>query len=215
VSGTCFAVRVPLGQPPFLHHLRTGRPALFGGFAGTTGLSDFPRSFISGLRPWPSLSGPSRDQRRASVGSPGSRAWRLRACTWFSDRAGSAGSSRIAPPAMLPSASGTASAPRTPLISRLNSPACTYPCQRFACPRGRRRMTRGHRGSLPFDVERSHLLPPCRFIPALCKLRNPPSEQSVLRTCHDRLHELPGHVLARSPAPGPSSASGRRRTRRT
>jgi hypothetical protein len=32
--------------------------ALFGGFAGTTGPSDFARSFISGLRPRPSLSGP-------------------------------------------------------------------------------------------------------------------------------------------------------------
>src|SRR5260370_35919414 len=40
----------------------TSSPALFGGFAGTTRLSDFPRSFISGVRPRPSLSGPPADQ---------------------------------------------------------------------------------------------------------------------------------------------------------
>ena len=32
--------------------------ALFDGFAGSTGLSDFPSSYISGLRLLPSLSGP-------------------------------------------------------------------------------------------------------------------------------------------------------------
>ena len=35
-------------------------PALFGGFAGTTGPSDFPRSFISGLPP---LAFPERPAR--------------------------------------------------------------------------------------------------------------------------------------------------------
>jgi hypothetical protein len=51
---------------------------------------------------------------------------------WFSDRAGSPGDSRITPPAMLPS--GLLNGVGTPvsLISRLNSLACTYPCQRFA-----------------------------------------------------------------------------------
>jgi len=47
-----------------------GGPALFGGFAGTTGLSDFPRSCISGLRPRPSLSGPPGDR-------PDGRSWDL------------------------------------------------------------------------------------------------------------------------------------------
>jgi hypothetical protein len=50
----------------------------------------------------------------------------------FSDRAGSADDSRIAPPAMLPSALLNNVGTPTFLISRLNSPACTYPCQRFA-----------------------------------------------------------------------------------
>jgi hypothetical protein len=50
---------------------------------------------------------------------------------WFSDRAGSPDGSRIAPPAMLPS--GLVNGVGTPnsLFSRLNSLACTYPCQRF------------------------------------------------------------------------------------
>jgi hypothetical protein len=50
---------------------------------------------------------------------------------WFSDRAGSADSSRIALPAMLPSALENSVGTPNSLISRLNSPACTYPYQRF------------------------------------------------------------------------------------
>ena len=50
---------------------------------------------------------------------------------WFSDRAGSPGDSRVTPPAISPS--GLVNGVGTPnsLISRLNSPACTYPFQRF------------------------------------------------------------------------------------
>ena len=51
---------------------------------------------------------------------------------WFSDRAGSTGSSRIALPAMLPSGLVNGVGTLDSLISRLNSPACTYPFQRFA-----------------------------------------------------------------------------------
>ena len=36
--------------------------ALFGRFVGTTSTSDFPSSFISVVRPWPSLSDPPGDQ---------------------------------------------------------------------------------------------------------------------------------------------------------
>ena len=49
----------------------------------------------------------------------------------FSDRAGSPGGSRIAPPAMLPSGLFNGVGTPNSLSSRLNSPACTYPCQRF------------------------------------------------------------------------------------
>src|SRR5207244_8723882 len=71
----------PLASPLSSTTSAAAPAALFGGFAGTTGLYDFPSSFISGLRPWPSLSGPSGDHSgRARAGSPGSRAWRFRAC---------------------------------------------------------------------------------------------------------------------------------------
>ena len=50
---------------------------------------------------------------------------------WFSDRAGSPGSLRIALPAMLPSGLVNGVGTPTSLISRLNSPACVCPCQRF------------------------------------------------------------------------------------
>jgi hypothetical protein len=51
---------------------------------------------------------------------------------WFFDRAGSADGSRVTLPAMLPSPSLNRVGTLKSLISRLNSPACTYPCQRFA-----------------------------------------------------------------------------------
>ena len=49
------------------------------------------------------------------------------------DRAGSAGSSRLTLPAVLPSARTHGVGTPDVDISRLNSPACAYPCQRFAC----------------------------------------------------------------------------------
>ena len=47
---------VPVWGSPWLP-LRLG-PSLFGGFAGTSGLCDFPCPFIGGLRPWTSRRGP-------------------------------------------------------------------------------------------------------------------------------------------------------------
>ncbi len=70
----------PLARPRPSNSSAAGRPALFGGFAGTMGLCDFPCSFIGGLRPWPSRRVPSHHLRRATSGPPGSRAWRFHAC---------------------------------------------------------------------------------------------------------------------------------------
>ena len=50
----------------------------------------------------------------------------------FFDHAGSGGSSRKRCHRCCLPLRGTTSAPRTRVISRLNSPACVYPCQRFA-----------------------------------------------------------------------------------
>src|SRR5207244_9134771 len=56
--GRVLLVVFPLASPLPSTTSAAGGPALFGGFAGNTGLSDFPRSCISGVRPRPFLSGP-------------------------------------------------------------------------------------------------------------------------------------------------------------
>jgi hypothetical protein len=70
---------IPLGQPPSLHRLR-GYLALFGGFLGTMGLSDFPRPFIIGVSLLGSRCGLRHVVPQTVVGSPGSRARCFRAC---------------------------------------------------------------------------------------------------------------------------------------
>ena len=115
--------------------------ALFGGFVGTTRRSDFPRSYISGVRPRPSLSGPTPI---SGLGNRGiSRFSRIETpCMQrFSDRAGSADGSRDDAAGNIAFRSfGQRRHPET-LISRLHSPACRYPYPTLRQrPRGRRRM---------------------------------------------------------------------------
>ena len=141
---------------------------LFGGFAGTTGLSDFPYPSISGVPPQRSLNGPPGDH-------PGGRARNLPVLA-HGDSAHARGlrprgvrqQLAITLQAMLPSASVNSVGTPVKGISRLNNPACTYPLSTLRRrPHERRRMTRGHRGSL---LLRRRALPspsPCRFIPAL------------------------------------------------
>src|SRR5207247_10158526 len=54
---------------------------LFGDFAGTSKLSDFPRSSIIGARPLTSRYGLQISRLQTNVGSPGSRTRCLRTCT--------------------------------------------------------------------------------------------------------------------------------------
>jgi hypothetical protein len=131
----------PLASPLPSTTSATGFPVLFGGFAGNTGLSDFPRSCISGLRPWPCLSGPLsvRPVGISPISLPADgRSWDLPVLA----HGDSVHAQVLRPrgvhqqpakalPAMLPSASLNDVGTPKPLISRLNSPACTYPCQRF------------------------------------------------------------------------------------
>ena len=90
----------------------TATAALFGGFAGTTDLSDFPdrASQACGL-------GLPRASRPLSgtgdAGPPGSRAWRFRACKGLRPRRVRHGLA-IAPPACCLPPRATASAPRPP-----------------------------------------------------------------------------------------------------
>ena len=154
--------------------------ALFGGFAGTTRLSDFPRSFISGVRPQPSLSGPPGNR-------PDGRAWDLPVLAHEDSThaqvlrpRGARRQLAIALPPVLPSADLKASAPRTKILSRLNSPAYVSPYRRFAArPHGRRRMARGHRGSLLLRCRAFSSPSPCRFIPAH-QIGSTPSQPLVL-----------------------------------
>jgi len=70
-----------LGRPLPSAASAAGCPALFGGFLGTTRRSDFPEPFIVGVRRSTSRRGPRVQLPRATLGSPGSRAWCVRTCT--------------------------------------------------------------------------------------------------------------------------------------
>ena len=82
----------PLASPP--SSPASAAAALFGGFAGTAGLSDFPRSCISGVPPRRSLSGPPADQRTGERGTSRFSRIEVPYVHRFSDRAGSADGSR-------------------------------------------------------------------------------------------------------------------------
>ena len=94
VRGVFCSSVFPLASPLPSTASAAARPALFGGFAGTTGLSDFPRSCISGLRPWPSRAA------RPAISATGERGisrfprMEIPCMLRFFDRAGSAGDSR-------------------------------------------------------------------------------------------------------------------------
>src|SRR5512132_320817 len=69
--------------------------ALFGSFTGTTRPSDFSRSSITGLRPWPSPHDPPyHHHRRVIVRPPGSQHGDLAHRLRFSDPAGPTSGSR-------------------------------------------------------------------------------------------------------------------------
>ena len=217
--------------------------ALFGGFAGTTRLSDFPRSCISGLRPRPSPSGPPTDHAdgrapdlavlahgnstHAQVLRPRRVRRRL----------------AITPPAMLPSAGGHC-------VGTLNYVdfAAQLPGLRVPLPTLRRRPhgrpTHGSgpsRLARPSDVERSHLLfhaglsrrfrPPHRSQRARLTHWAPPLGTSVesrvgpgmqrsglvgSHRCAEAVHPLPGQAVCAgcgAEAPGTSVGSPARGTR--
>ena len=141
----------PSGRPLPSTTSAPGCPGLFGGFAGSTGLSDFPCSSIKGLPPQrsphgpPSADTPPREpsrtghhQRpRATTGSPGSRAWSSSCVPGFSDRAGPTSDSRKRRQRCCLPHIEKASAPWSSLeFSRLNSPARTPPVNASLRPHG-------------------------------------------------------------------------------
>ncbi len=93
VAGGLVLSVFPLVSP--LPSTLSAATALFDGFAGSTGLSDFPSLCISGLRPLPSLSGPSpRSQAAGKVGISRFSRMKIPCMQRFFDPAGSPGGSR-------------------------------------------------------------------------------------------------------------------------
>ena len=147
-SAFCWA-RIPFGQSPSLRLLRS--PTVrhsFGGFTGTTELSEFP-----GARSSSALSPADFPTRPAAPSQPRARHTILPVLVpevfpcvhGVSDRAGPVGHLAISHAA--DAAFRHTRQRRHPglqTLSRLNTRPARCPCQRFALrPHGRRRMTRG------------------------------------------------------------------------
>jgi hypothetical protein len=165
-------------SPSPLSSTTSATEVLFGGFAGTTGLSDFPRPCVSGVRPWPSPSGPHPCGWEGGHGISRFSRMEIPHMHRFFDRAGSADSSRIAPPTMLPSALSDGVGTPTTLISRLHSWPARTPVNASLRPHG----TPTHdseppRIATPYGVELSHLL-----LHAGLSRRFPPSSPSSVRS---------------------------------
>jgi len=166
VRRTFCELEFPLASPLPSTASAAGRPALFGSFAGTMGLSDFPVPFIVGLGPWTSRRGPWHHPPRAVPGPPGSRARCFRACRGSSTASGP-GRLAKATTLVLPVVSRDNAGARNEKrfrgsIARLHVPLSTL----HPRPRERRRMTRGRCGSLFLHRMGLSPLTPCRFIPA-------------------------------------------------
>jgi hypothetical protein len=143
-----------------------GRPTSFGGFFGTSQLSDFPEPCIIGVRLLASRCGPRLHLPWATLGSPGSRAWSFRACAGSltargpsASRAGDASgvAFRFSLQRRRPGDSyfrGCIPGPHVPLSTLRRA------------PRGTRRTTRGRRGSLVLHRMTLPFTSPCRFRPA-------------------------------------------------
>ena len=148
-SGTRFAVHVLLAQAAFLPRLRRRQASIVRRFRRYYGPVRLPtpvhlRRTASAFpeRPAP----PSR--RRVAMGPPGSRAWRLHACTGSSTAQGPLATRETAAGDVAFRLVQRRQHPK-PLISRLDIPACVYPYRRFAAALADgRRMARGHRESL-------------------------------------------------------------------
>src|SRR5712692_2617362 len=155
--------RFPLARPLPSISSAAGCPALFGDFAGTIGLSDFPCPFIVGVRPWTSQRVPQRHPLRANTGPPGSRARCFRTCSGSLTARDPATSRDIDAPGgafrfllqrQRPGGNsfrGSIPGPHVPLSTLRRRPC------------GRLRMTRGRRGSLSLQRMTLSFTTPRRF----------------------------------------------------
>ena len=148
--------------PPFTG----GRPTLFGDFAGTTGLSDFPCPCIIGVCPWTFRHGPQYHPLRADTGSPGSRARCFRTCTGSLTARGLDASRDIDAPSV---AFRLLLRRRRPggRVFRGSIPGLHVPLSTLRpCPYEQQRMTRGRCGPLTLQRMTLSFTTPRRFIPA-------------------------------------------------
>jgi hypothetical protein len=126
----CSSQGQALGFPPSTD----GRPSAFARFSATTTGSDLSWPCIIGYGSMPSRCGPDGTGLWSATRSPGSRARSVRTCQCLRPR-GVVGRLAVTPPAMLPSAVSTASAPRSRL-SRLNGWPMRSPVNASPRPRG-------------------------------------------------------------------------------
>ena len=163
----------PSGRPLPSTTSAPGRPGLFGSFAGSTGLSDFPWSCIKGLPPQRSPHGPtsarSATPRTIQDGASSTTSGRPRDLPVLAHgaRRTCLGSPTAqGPPAARDNATGSVAfrlveQRRHPelLVFRGSIAPPARPLSTLRCALAeRQRMTRGHRGRYSFDVEHSHLL---------------------------------------------------------
>ena len=111
VPGPCFATHIPLGPRPWLHQLRSRLPALFVGFTATMAGSDF---HVVHRRLRPRLPDADQCSTHAGAGRPEisrSRAKSVRTCQCLRPRR-AVWALALSRPSVLPSVTGTTSAPR-------------------------------------------------------------------------------------------------------
>ena len=170
VRGAFCSRRFPLASPLPSTTSAADASALFGGFPGTMGLSDFPRLFITGVRHLTSQCGLLLLWPQTDAGSPGSRARCVCACLG-------------SPTAQGPRSSRSHDAPgvafrllerrRHPEVAtalavvqtfRGSIPSLHFPLSTLRSrPCGRQRMTRGRCGSLALHRGALSSPTPCRF----------------------------------------------------
>src|SRR5258705_3591845 len=150
---------IPLGPRPWLHQLRGRLP----------GLVRRLHSYYGGVRllmivhhrlrllAFPTRTSAARMWRWPTMRSPGSRAKSVRTCQCLRPRR-AVWALALSRPSVLPSVSGTTSAPGMRVLSRLNG----WPMRSLStlrrCPRGHLRMTLGRCGSHSFIVMDLHHL---------------------------------------------------------
>src|SRR6266545_7683427 len=186
----------PLASPlPSTASLASGS-ALFGGFAGTMGLSDFPWPYIIGVRPWTFRCGLGFTLSQTDTGSPGFRSRCLRACAGSQTAPGPKASRDTDASSLafrlvqerrhLGVATACAMVVQfrgsIPRLHVLLSTLHPYPC-------GPRYMTRRQCGSLLLHCMKLSFTTPCRLLPAHLNDWNVPRFTRCLLPRTSRLFE--------------------------